>query len=203
GRKKIIRPQLPAEPQIPDYERLYEPEKREFSHEIAKQIESESWKTTDMLLGAFSDDEKGDEFDSRSNGGGAQSALTDESPIDASSGFGKATPQQAESPLLGGSEDDRSGNSGEAADHRVNPGDSAQKKPKKTDLTKEGLRFLLQGRVSDFRALAIESGILPETLADRINELAIDSYGDIGISSADGFKVIEDYREELLELISG
>ena len=47
------------------------------------------------------------------------------------------------------------------------------------------------------------SGILPETLAERINELALEEYGDIAVESADGFNTFalaEDYIQELSEI---
>ena len=66
---------------------------------------------------------------------------------------------------------------------------------------KQGIRLLLSNRQADFRAFALECGMLPETLADRINEAAIEAYGDIAVEIGDGFVLIDDYRNELTNMI--
>lgn len=50
---------------------------------------------------------------------------------------------------------------------------------------------------------AKDQGILPAALADRINEEAIDRYGDVAIEESNGrFTMIEDYKEEIEQWIN-
>lgn len=65
--------------------------------------------------------------------------------------------------------------------------------------------FLLAVLAKDpagIRAAAAQSGSLPDTLADEINELAADTLGDILLEdSGDGWQVLDDYRDRLEELL--
>ena len=70
----------------------------------------------------------------------------------------------------------------------------------------QALRLLLRGKSREFGDLARENGLLPDTLAEQINQLALDVYGDIAVENDGGFggfTVIEDYREELEEIARG
>jgi hypothetical protein len=70
----------------------------------------------------------------------------------------------------------------------------------------EALELLLRGKSREFGELARKNGLLPDTLAEQINQIALDIYGDIAVEgdgSFGGFTVIEDYREELEEIARG
>lgn len=66
--------------------------------------------------------------------------------------------------------------------------------------------FLLAVQTGDnrkIRAAAAQSGGLPDALADRINELAADTYGDILLEDGgDGWRVLDDYRDRLEQIVS-
>lgn len=66
--------------------------------------------------------------------------------------------------------------------------------------------FLLAVQTGDngkIRAAAAQSGGPPDALADEINELAVDVFGDILLEDAgDGWRVLEDYRDRLEQILS-
>ena len=65
-------------------------------------------------------------------------------------------------------------------------------------LMKNAVRALLKKDSHAFSALAKEAGMLPATLCERINEQALELYGDIAIEETEGsFLLLEDYTEEL------
>ncbi|MBR2353181.1 MAG: hypothetical protein IKA76_01595, partial [Clostridia bacterium] len=54
----------------------------------------------------------------------------------------------------------------------------------------------LSGNPRAIHELAATLGSMPEALADHINEIAFDIYGDALIEECDcGYSVIEDYRD--------
>ena len=64
--------------------------------------------------------------------------------------------------------------------------------------SKQALALLLQKGHEAFLAYAKENGLLAPSLADEINEAALDLYGDVAIEETDGkYAVIEDYKEEV------
>ena len=64
--------------------------------------------------------------------------------------------------------------------------------------------MLLNGDSRGFEQLANENRLLPDTLAERINELLYDSVGDIVLQqSGGGYAVIDDYRTETEEFAYG
>ena len=200
GRKRLIAdPATIQPPEPPEYEKYYEPEKREFSPELARKIESDSWRTTDMLLEAFGDDaDIGDDSDkvTRKVALGLEGEKQDtEKSVgdDLGNGIDSGVTDAVE---VSGFE---LGDSDNSANGAVNRGNFAESGARLTgaDSTVQGLRLLLRGRMADFRALALGVGLLPETLAQRINELALEEYGDIAVEIGEGFEIIEDYREEL------
>ena len=177
GRKKKI-PDVPPIPIVPEYEKYYEPQNSGFSPELAARIENESWHTTDMLLTAFADE----------NGEMAEetpSIATTESP---KTSFDAVNPQE--------NKETTAPTKPETA--------SAPHNTRSTPI--QALKLLLRGKSREFGDLARENGLLPDTLAEHINQLALDVYGDIAVENDGGFggfTVIEDYREELEEIARG
>jgi hypothetical protein len=138
--------------EIPEYEKLYEPQSSGLSFESAAMIEELSWETTERLVEAFSE-----EID----------------PI---------------APEVDNSKQPEPVS--ETAD-----GDFIQ------SLSPEDKKFLAAAHDADGAlqsAIAAEAGSLPDIIADRINTLAADVFGDIVLEESDGiYIVIEDYEEEI------
>jgi hypothetical protein len=141
-----------AADEIPEYEKLYEPQSSGLSFESAAMIEELSWETTERLVEAFSE-----EID----------------PI---------------APEVDNSKQPEPVS--ETAD-----GDFIQ------SLSPEDKKFLAAAHDADGAlqsAIAAEAGSLPDIIADRINTLAADVFGDIVLEESDGiYIVIEDYEEEI------
>ena len=71
----------------------------------------------------------------------------------------------------------------------------------KYGLSEAELAFLRAALVADAeeeKRICRECGVLPDSMADRINEAFFDNFGDVVLESAEeGFEVIEDYYEEI------
>ena len=177
-KKKIIDPaEVAYKPTVPEYEKYYEPKQEGFSPERAAQIEKQSWAVTDMLIQAFDDSGILDDAREFERGGDE----IDTEPIE----------------VVRLHEDASAERSDDTAANRSKPAD------KKNSPVIDGLGLLLAGKNGEFKALAMASGILAETLAERINELALEEYGDIAVESDDGFntfRLVEDYMAELTEI---
>ena len=64
------------------------------------------------------------------------------------------------------------------------------------------LLALQSGNARDIRTAAAEAGKLPDVLADEINSLSADRFGDILLEdTGDGWRLIEDYRDWLEEIL--
>ncbi len=62
----------------------------------------------------------------------------------------------------------------------------------------EFLRFAFEENAEKQRELSAELGILPDALADKINEIFSDNFGDVILTdNGDGYAVISDYREDV------
>ena len=66
------------------------------------------------------------------------------------------------------------------------------------------VRFALQNDTASQQHYCREISKMPESLADEINEAALEAMGDIVLEQNDngGFSVIEEYRQEILEMIN-
>lgn len=71
------------------------------------------------------------------------------------------------------------------------------------DVAKEGLRLIAAGDIQGFSNLADECYMLPDTLAECVNELCYEVLGDIGIEEKNGeYALIDDYREEIMQWLN-
>ena len=197
GRKKKI-PDQPPRSEIPEYEKYYEPQNVGFSAELAAKIESDSWNTTDMLLNAFGGVEASAESDA------AQASET-VAENDASGAFAGGADEKPENALYTVNSREKANSDGLTIPDPPAEKAEVREKIPQGERTVEicGLRLLLRGKSREFTQLARENGMLPDTLAERINGIALDTYGDIaleGDGTIGGFAIIEDYREELEEL---
>jgi hypothetical protein len=66
------------------------------------------------------------------------------------------------------------------------------------------VRFALQNDTASQQHYCREISKMPESLADEINEAVLEAMGDIVLEQNDngGFSVIEEYRQEILEMIN-
>ena len=71
------------------------------------------------------------------------------------------------------------------------------------DIAKAALSCIAKGNNDGFLKIAEESYMLPETLAEVVNELCFEVLGDIGIEEKDGeYVLIPDYEEEIRQWLS-
>lgn len=176
GRKKKL-PEAPVPTPVPEYEKYYEPQSSAFSPELAARIEADSWRTTELLISAFGGEE-----------------ITADTPEETDKiAFDAVNPQ--EEPHLPPQPSIDNANLKNIS--QAKPSTSAQV-PKI-----EGLNMLLRGNFREFNRIARENGLLPDTLAENINQWAIEVYGDIAVDyNGVEFSVLEDYRSELEEMLS-
>ena len=181
GRKKKI-PETPVAPPVPEYEKYYDPPSSGFSTELAAKIENDSWRTTDMLLTAFADTTEEPSATAPKN-----------NPI-----LDKEEPKTAfDTVNLPKTEISKSEPTPKTSEVIPTSPNSYQ------TVEIEGIKLLLRGKSPEFGEFARKNGLLPDTLAEQINQLALDTYGDIAVESdgtIGGFTVIEDYREDLEEI---
>ncbi len=152
---KKSRAPKPQYTEVNEYDKLYEPETREFSLENALKIEQNSWTTTEILTAAF----------------------TDEIPEPVQEAPVESTPTIPET------------DSDDEFETLIKTLDSS---------SKEALTLLINGDENGISEAAKKLGILPDALADKINEAAYDIIGDTVIESADGtYRIINDYKGDL------
>ena len=178
GRKKRL-PDVPIAPEIPEYEKYYEPQSSGFSPELAAKIENDSWHTTDILLTAFSEQTEQEDVHKK---------LTEQAQTDAPPTVDAVNPHK----------------NAVTEDNTPPPSESSDfiSAPPMQSVAIDGLNLLLRGKSREFGELARKNGLLPDTLAEQINEIALDLYGDVAVEG-DSFTIIEDYRDELENLASG
>ncbi|MBE6671843.1 MAG: hypothetical protein E7593_06540 [Ruminococcaceae bacterium] len=71
------------------------------------------------------------------------------------------------------------------------------------DIAKEALYKVIDGDMDGFNKIASESYMLPETLAECVNELCFEFLGDVGIEENDGvYRVISDYEQEIRQWLN-
>ena len=71
------------------------------------------------------------------------------------------------------------------------------------DIAKAAISCIAKGDNKGFMKIAEESYMLPETLAEVVNELCFELLGDIGIEEKDGeYVLIPDYEEEIREWLN-
>lgn len=217
---------------IPEYEKLYDAESTGLSFEHALEIEKNSWKITERLMDAFCLSEnnidggadgaestahsensffdRGAEAKVPESNCGRESNCDKKENSDLSNDFSKSV-SEADNALA--RTDCGSGLSEKypgAVFEEKNPpadvhrDDGRGSQDNAEELCRQGVILLLNGDVRGFDRLASENRLLPDTLAERINELFYDSVGDIVLEQSDsGYTVIEDYRAETEEFAYG
>jgi len=120
--------------------------------------------------------------------------VEDDAPLSADSAHTEGFLFANEAPEQRDTEDDTDAAEGEIG---INTDDS------RTDgIIIEALTALFYEKYDDFKKTAAEHGIMADTLAEKINEAAIDRFGDVAVESdGERYAIISDYTEEISEWI--
>ena len=158
-----------------EYDKLYEAPKREFSAERALEIERESWETTKILTEAFSDD-SAEANDVDTVAFATTNNLQTVDPSEPTEKFAEATELTAESEENG----------------------LYAKISQKIGKTAELIKLCQSGSADEQRRFALSHKVSTDELADKINEAAVDIFGDIIIENdGEAYRIIEDYIDLL------
>ena len=153
---------------IPSYEKLYDLPKTPLDLSNAAKIELDSWETTKRLTEAFSEDT-----------GSVERSETVPLPDIAEPPTEEAPPAVLEMPTEEPPE--------------------AEAPTSFTQMFRELYPFLEAAYRSDYaaqQAFAAQMGMLPDLIADRINEIAADETGDILlIDAGGGYEILDEYRD--------
>ena len=168
----------PKAAELPEYERRYEVESRPLSLSNATRIEESSWLTTKRLVEAFDGEGTMENAEKPAPSGGI---LPETAPATAPAPTPAPVPEVPLSlPALG---DNLTSESGFAAALGALAG---------------FLPLAAAGDRAGQRAFALSVGQMPDAVADRINAVAEEYFGDIVLEDAGGYyTVIEDYRDLL------
>lgn len=194
-RKSAVHAQKPKE-DLPSYEKLYDLPETPLSIEHAAQIERASWETTRRLTEAFSDGEAPD-----------VPAVSEPEGTDVPSPQKSSPPTEKRGGPSGGDPSDIEANTNTEpnTDTKANTGTEVPSVALAAE-DEAPLRTLLgtfypfaeaayRGDSAAQSAVAAALGMLPDLVADRINELAADELGDILlVDGGEGFEVIDEYR---------
>ncbi len=165
-----------AEPEIHDYDKYYNLPIKGASHERAAEIEQASWETTERLAAAF--EEKGT---SVNNDGGLRSPVDE--MFDEMSGRSSTAPE----------------NQGDKDVHKA-AGEQCLTLAERLGDFIEFVRLADRRDYSGQLSFASERGMLPDYIADRINEISAGTIGDVILAEdGEGYSFIEDYRKEVFD----
>ena len=157
-----------AEPH--EYDKLYDVPKLAFSAEHAMEIERESWETTKILTEAFADESD------EANVSSSSESTTTVQPI--------TTHELTKAPDV---------------TENINEGGGLYEKIKQLlGNTAEFIKLCQSGSIAEQRKFAIANKLSIDELADRINEAAVNIFGDIILENdGEAYRVIEDYSDQL------
>ena len=154
------------------YEKKYDPPRVALSSDIAGKIEEESWQTTQTLISAFEDADGGEE------------KMTGDLPPDST------TESIVESNL-----------SKETACGTDRENEKNESFSSRLGNLLPFLQAALNADVGREKELAKESGKSLDWMADSVNEIAVEYFGDIILEEDGGYRIIEDYTEEVKEML--
>jgi hypothetical protein len=163
-----------------EYEALYDVPRVEMSLAHAAEIEQSSWQTTERLIAAFGEEESATEQPIRE----VQAPSPDPAERTPIEGVDAASIQ---SPTISSSSADASSSQESSSE--------AELFLKELSEMREFFNFALLNDVSAQREYARRHGTMIDSIADRINEIAVETLEDIILEEGDGgYTVIEDYR---------
>lgn len=191
---------------VPEYEKRYDIPVRPVSPERAAKIEADSWETTKKLVEAFGQNPENDDGAALPAGEkpvasspvpDRQNFLdseTDKALFSSRMGTNSEIPvKEAQRKVKEVPEPDRQG---------IPPGPGENDSPATLSEAlgnlAEFVRLAAAGDRLGERRFASDAGMMPDAIADKINTIAGDIFGDIILEDSDGcYTVIEDYREDL------
>jgi len=157
-----------AEPH--EYDKLYDVPKLAFSAEHALEIERESWETTKILTEAFADES--DEI----NESISTESTTTAQPV--------TTSELTKAP--------------DVTENINDNGGLYEKIKQLLGNAAEFIKLCQSGSIAEQRKFAIANKLSIDELADRINEVAVDIFGDIILENdGEAYRIIEDYIDQL------
>ena len=155
---------------VPDYEKRYDLPPAELSPAKAAAIEAASWQTTERLVTAFDD-------------GSEKSAVTGRKNAQTAPAAEKVPPNDTKTPIFDTLPPLESGTNGLAA--------------ALGDLV-GFVRLCAAADRTGQRDFALSLGSMPDAVADRVNTIAADVFGDVILEQTDGcYAVITDYLSDL------
>jgi hypothetical protein len=172
--------------ELPDYERQYEAASASLSPKAALELERRSWETTDRLVRAFSDESAIPNADNNITENNTPSAETTETA--------EINIKNTESQIYTSFDDSE-----------TEIPDFSEQDPNLV-LCARAYRLLRAGDAKGFTALAGELNVMPETLAENLNEYSYEIVGDIAAEpddSGSGWRIVADYAAELDEYFGG
>lgn len=198
----------------PAYERLYDLPQEELSMDRALLIEEESWGTTGRLVEAF--DDRDDKDVLREEDTAAPSTEMDEKyapTVRAARGEAETAPRTQSFPQPLNSPEpqpksqlqaQRQPNIPSGAPRDGQPDVQPGKPPEDFAPYEKFIRCALCGDREGQRDFARSHGELPDAVADRINELAADTLGDILLEADEAgcYTVLSEYRDVAESLVS-
>ena len=206
-RKAVL---VKKEQEIPEYERQYDAVEQGFDAEKAMKIEAMAWNTTDLLTAAFSQEDStpmmsdrirtvqwGTEDAIEIRESGAAAAARTEGETAPGSREETIRDRYAE-PAMNSAKEMQS--LSDSLEYGLHENTSRQHENTASDeVLQTAFGFLLDGNIQAFSAYAARLNMLPETLAERLNDAAYERLGDVAVET-DGsgdFFLLPDYREEI------
>lgn len=171
----------------PAWEALYEAKSEGFSPKEARRLEQSAWSVTRQLVDAFADDPEAPSGECPTSGedsGSRKAAFSSpDCPPSAMPGSGTSPSPDIPPPDL------KKPDAEESTDAPA--------------LIRDAFSLLLEEKKDDFLALAKKHRMLPLTLAEQMNEHALDVIGDIAVDCEDGFpRLIHDYKEDIKQWLN-
>ncbi|MBE6684340.1 MAG: hypothetical protein E7592_01655 [Ruminococcaceae bacterium] len=163
---------MEKEIEVHEYDKLYDVPKLAFSAKHAMEIERESWETTKILTEAFADDS--DQIKELNNTEYASISVAQ--PV--------TTPKPEETPDISVESDENDG--------------LYSKISGVIGKEAEFIKLCQNGTAAEQRQFAHANKLATDELADRINEAAVDVFGDILLENdGEAYRIIEDYIDQL------
>lgn len=168
------------EAEIHEYDKLYDVPKVEISPEHALEIERDSWSTTKILTEAFADNSEETNIGSTPD--------TEDVKVNAVPYFDNSIPVTEQSIELN-VEAEKSSNTQSSLSLKSQISD-------RIDDLSEFIELCFDSSAMEQRRFALSHKLSADEIADRINEAAVEIFGDIVIeNNGEAYRIIDDYKD--------